>query len=141
MLDKVARQFKFDVSEVGHLWFRIRVLNRKTQKIIATAAQKLGDETPVYMGPVMLTAYGLRLYDESYVVQRETGAQIAEVGTKAEDEFEMKLTHDETARLIGKLATDRNCSRAKSLSVLLQLAAAALQIHEQGASASKHANH
>ena len=37
MLDKVARQFKFDVTEIGSFRFSTRVLNRKTLKIADAA--------------------------------------------------------------------------------------------------------
>ena len=130
MLDKVARQFKFDVTEIGSFRFSIRVLNRKTLKILATAAQKLGDEMPACTGAILLTAYGLTLYDDGYVVKRETAAQMAEMTERNESEFEMKITHDETASLITKLATQRRSSREKTLSVMLQEAAAALQMQK-----------
>ena len=80
------------MSEIGNLPFSIRILNRKTLKILATAAQKLGDGTPACMGALLLAAYRLTLYDDSYVVGRQTGAQMAEVVERTENEFEMKIT-------------------------------------------------
>ena len=131
------------MTEIGRSRFSIRVLNRKTLKILATAAQKLGDKMPACTGAILLTAYGLKLYDDGYVVKRETAAQMAEMTKRSESEFEMKITHDETARLITKLATERRSNREKTLSVMLQGAAAALQMQETlyNAKATGHAIH
>lgn len=135
MLDKVARKYRFDVTETGEFEFTVHAQNTESMKTLAEISRKLEAASEPGIGVIMLAAYGMCLYDEKYELltlnAEHTISQVGEAIKMAPDRFSIRFTHKPTIDVISEVAAGRKSTHADAIGVLMRGAAATLELQKE----------
>ena len=145
MIDRVARKYRFHVTETGKFEFTVHARNTKSMETLAELSREVKGGNDLGIGAIVLAAYGMCLYDEKYERRTlNTENTIREVGEAIEmapDRFSIKFTHKPATDVIRKVAAARKSTHADAIAVLMQGAAATLELHKKPTPTTANAIH